>query len=163
MSTSATATQSVQKGTHKTHSSYSKAKTVRDTLRFQFVFGGAPEDHITGKNITGNMTVTYVVPYDPDHFTLGTLKSHVEAEHDNNIRLAQRLTNQAKKNEHLQIAKFSIESVRAWFNSQKLDVDEFMEAVKTSYLNNFTTHVECTGIGEPCRLLITPQFHDGLI
>lgn len=146
----------------KTHA-YVKPKAARDSLRFQFIFGGTPDDWKPGKNITGNLTVTYMLPYDPQTFCLAALRTYVEAEHDNNIRLAHRLGNESKRNEHILIAKLSIESVRGWFKSQTLDAEEFHKAVCTAVDCNHTVFMDCVGLREKCRLSITAQHLDSLI
>lgn len=141
---------------------FKKHEKVFGSLRFQFVFGGKPEDHMPGKNITGNFTVTYIVPYNPKNFNISLLKQFVETEHDNNIRYAHRMTNIAKKQEHIHIAKLSIESIRTWFRTQKLDSAAFMSAVETACENNYTTYIENSS-GEHCTLAITPVHRDSLL
>lgn len=148
MPTSAIAMKPAQKGTHnKPYISFS-------SLRFQFVFGGKPEEHMSGKNITGNFTVTYIVPY-TENFSLRALRAHIESEHDNNIKLAQRLTNLAKRNERIQISRLSIESIRAWFRLQKVGESDFSSAVTSACEQNYTTYIESIGL-EQCTLAITP-------
>lgn len=125
---------------------------TRDILRFQFIIGALPEDTKPGKNIQGSMTVTYHVPHTPDSVTLARLRSHVEHEHDENMRRATRTTNTNKRQERSGIARMSIESVRDWF--KKADAVAFDDAVKIAVITNTTA---CIDTVRDCRLAITPQ------
>lgn len=126
-------------------------------MRFQFQFGTLPESHISGKNMSGNLSMSYLVPYSRSDFSVSCLRSCVEHEHVENMKHAHRAKNMLRKQEREGIAKMSIDSLREWFSV--LDVTEFEAAVVLAWESNTTTVME----GRECRLLITPQQKDAVI
>ena len=131
---------------------------TRDTLRFQFIIGTLPEDTKAGKNIEGNMTVTYHVPYNPEHFSISSLRGHVESEHEENMKQAARTKNEHKRYERSGIARMSVDSVRDWF--KHTDASIFNEAVEIAVATNTTA---CLDHVKYCRLAITPQHSDAVL
>jgi hypothetical protein len=131
---------------------------IRDTLRFQFQIGRKPEDTRPGLNRTGNLTVTYTIPFHDD-FVVADLRSHVDREHLQATKQANRSTNESKKAERFAIANATVESINAWFVALT-DENVFNEAVALAMATNTTTHVEVT---RDCSLSITPQYADSLL
>jgi hypothetical protein len=130
----------------------------RDVLRFQFVFGELPPDLPTMKpNNTGNLTVSYLVPYTRESFGMERLRSVVEKDHDDNIKQAHRAKNTAKRPEREGIARISIDSMRDWF--KHVEVSDFMDAVNSAVDTN-TTQVFTT---KDCRVRVTAQWNDAVI
>lgn len=130
----------------------------RDVLRFQFVFGELPPDLPTMKpNNTGNITVSYLVPYTRESFSIERLRSVVEKEYEDNIKQAHRAKNAAKRMEREGIARISVDSMRDWFNH--VEACDLMAAVNAAIDTN-TTQVFNS---RDCRVRVTAQWNDAVI
>lgn len=129
-----------------------KSKSLPLT-RFRFCFGGKPEDYVSGKNRTGNITVTYEVRAEPDTFQLDMLRRAVNQEHESNIGTASRTNHGSRKQEHSQVSKMVFETVRSAVDG--FDNDELAALVVEAHARNWTSTWSGTVSGTPLEISVT--------